>query len=85
MAMMATTMRPTTQSASMMRAAGNTGPFIALFELIKVMLQRPKVTTIVTAKVMASFARVLRLRFGGRNWGGVAGVLIEGPQCFFSA
>ena len=58
----------------MMMAAGKTGPFIGLPELIRVMLQRPKVTAIVTAKMMASFAKVLRAlrreELRRRGWGG---------------
>lgn len=72
-------MRPMTQSASMMIAAGKMGPEIALLELTKVMLHRPKVTTMVMAKAMASFERLLRFPFGGRNWGVVGGVLIRLP------
>src|ERR1700743_1780631 len=65
MARIATTMRPTTQIASMITAAGSIGPEIALVERINVTLHRPKVIAIVTAKAMASFARLLRLRGGG--------------------
>ena len=65
MARIATTMRPTAQIASMMTAAGSIGPETALVERIKVTLQRPKATTIVTANAMANLARLLRLRGGG--------------------
>jgi hypothetical protein len=76
-------MRPTTQIPSMMTAAGSMGPETAFVERIKAALQRPKVIAIVTAKAMASFARLLRLR-GGVGGGfcsgcGVGGVLIEYP------
>ena len=67
--------------ASMMMAAGNTGPEIALFERISVMLHRPKVTTIVTARMMAVFARLVRGGGGGAGFCsgscGVGGVLIR--------
>src|ERR1700744_5018322 len=82
MARIATTMRPTTQIASMTPAAGSMGPETAFVERIKVALQRPKVIAIVTANAMANFARVLRLRGGGGGGGfcsgrgGVEGVLI---------
>jgi hypothetical protein len=58
MARIATTMRPTTQIASMITAAGSIGPETAVVERIKVTLQRPKATMIVTAKAMANLARV---------------------------
>ena len=86
MAIIATTMRLTTQIASMMIAAGKTGPDIALFERINVTLQRPKVTTIVTAKMMAVFARLARGGGGGveccseEGWTGCS---FSAPDCVF--
>ena len=66
----------------MTAAAGSIGPETAFVECIKAALQRPKVIAIVTAKAMANFARVLRLRGGGGGGFcsgrcGVGGVLIR--------
>jgi hypothetical protein len=83
--MIPTTKRPIAQTASMMMEMEKISPPLPGLALVAVILHRPNVTPIVTAKTIATLERVLR-GGGGVNpkvsLGGSGGVLILVPvQC----